>query len=375
MTIRQRKENGRWQASVKNPITGKRQCKDFDRKVDAVAWVKRMNTAEVTGTAVRPRAGKITVGELATRWAGTRGHLKASSRYAEDSKVRTHVLPVFRDVPVSGIRRSDVASWLTAMTCAASTKRQAFFALSSILELAVSDGEIAANPALGVKLPVAAKPAKRRLGAGEANALIGAAGDERDRLMLAVMIYTGLRFGEVIALRVGDLDPLRRQVTVSRSISEVGAALELSAPKTHRNRVVGIPGVWAVRLAAFVVGRERHELIFTDRVGGVIRLSNWRRRVFDPAVAETIGGKMTPHGLRAVFVGLADDAGASITTVQHAMGHASPMMTLTRYMPKDAAALDRLADDLDSAATAEPACDKSATDGKLIMLPKVSGGA
>lgn len=143
-------------------------------------------------------------------------------------------------------------------------------------------------------------------------------------------------------------------------------------PKTHRNRVVGIPTVCGPSGWPSPGRTGRDELILVDPVGGVIRLSNWRRRVFDPAVSGTVGGKMTPHGLRAVFTRLADEAGASITTVQHAMGHASPMMTLTRYMPKDATALDRLADDLGTAA-ATPACDKSATRGKLIKLPKAAG--
>lgn len=368
MAIRRRADTGRWQVQLRNPITGTRQSKDFDRKADAEAWVKEMHSAEVTGTAVRPGAGRVTVAELAQRWAGTRGHLKPSARRTEDSKVRTHVLPGLGSVPVNKLRRSDVQRWLAGLDCAASTKRQAFFALSSILDLAVSDGELASNPAQGVKLPPAAKPAKRFLSAAEVNALIESPATERDRLVIAVAAYCGLRIGEVFALTVGSLDPLRRRLVVSRSVSEVGGELVVSSTKSHQQRVVGLPAALAERLAAYCAGRDRDSILFPDQAGGHLRLSNWRRRVFDPAVAATVGGKLTPHGLRAAFVGLAASTGANIKDVQLALGHSSAVLTLDRYSAAFPNSADRVADGLSVALETAP-CNWNATDHEVIALP------
>src|ERR1700751_5431486 len=85
------------------------------------------------------------------------------------------------------------------------------------------------------------------------------------------------------ALRVADFDMLRRRVNVSRSVTESGG-LVWSTPKTHERRSVPFPAALAGERAALVVGKGRDDLVFTDQRGGVLRNSNWRPRVFEPAV-------------------------------------------------------------------------------------------
>ena len=101
-----------------------------------------------------------------------------------------------------------------------------------------------------------------------------------------------------------------------------------------------------------MVGKGRDELVFTDQRGGVLRNSNWRARVFEPAVtavqsqataqrAKEIAatGKaatpefptITPHDLRHTAASLAVSAGANVKAVQRMLGHAKASMTLDVY--------------------------------------------
>jgi integrase len=106
------------------------------------------------------------------------------------------------------------------------------------------------------------------------------------------------------ALQVCDFDMLRRRVNVSRSVTEAsGAGLVGSTPKTYERRSVPFPAALADELAALMVGRDRDALVFADLRGGVLPNSNWRARVFAPAVAvcqkaDESFPTIKPHDLR-----------------------------------------------------------------------------
>jgi hypothetical protein len=92
---------------------------------------------------------------------------------------------------------------------------------------------------------------------------------------------------------------LRRRVNVSRSVTESGG-LMWSTPKTWERRSVPFPAALVGELAALIVGKGRDDLVFTYLRGGVLRNSNWRARVFQPAVnacqkADGSFPSITPH--------------------------------------------------------------------------------
>jgi integrase len=94
--------------------------------------------------------------------------------------------------------------------------------------------------------------------------------------------------------------------------------------------------------------------VFTDLRGGVLRNSNWRARVFDPAVAKCCKAdesfpSITPHDLRHTAASLAVSAGANVKAVQRMLGHAKASMTLDVYADLFDADLDDVAVNLDAA--------------------------
>jgi integrase len=152
---------------------------------------------------------------------------------------------------------------------------------------------------------------------------------------------------------------LRRGVNVARSVTESGG-LVWSTPKTYERRSVPFPAVLADELAALMVGKDRDALVFTDMRGGVLRNSNWRARVFAPAVAKCQQADesfptITPHDLRHTAASLAISAGANVKAVQRMLGHAKASMTLDVYADLFDTDLDAVAVELDAAIKAAAA--------------------
>jgi integrase len=182
---------------------------------------------------------------------------------------------------------------------------------------------------------------------------------ERDGTVVRFLAYTGLRWGEMAALRVCDFDMLRRRVNVSQSVTESGG-LVWTPGKTHERRSVPFPAVLADELSALMVGKTREALVFTDMRGGVLRNSNWRARVFTPAVAacqksDESFPTITPHDLRHTAASVAISAGANVKAVQRMLGHARASMTLDTYADLFDTDLDAVAVELDAAIKAAAA--------------------
>ena len=82
-------------------------------------------------------------------------------------------------------------------------------------------------------------------------------GSSGNDLLVRFLAYTGLRWGEMSALRVGSLDLLRRRLRVSRAFVEVRGQLVEGTPKTHQKRTVPLPRFLVDDLAAHVEGSGR----------------------------------------------------------------------------------------------------------------------
>ena len=232
-----------------------------------------------------------------------------------------------------------------------------------VLDWAVETDRLATNPAARLRLP---RPEHRDhvyLTDLEVDRLAGCAG--RDRLLILTLAYTGLRFGEAAALRVGSVDLAARRLAITHAWADQNSsALYLAAPKTHERRKVGLPGFLADELAPLLTDRAPDAWLFTAPFGGALNLPNWRRRVFYPAVrrAGLDGRGLTPHSMRHTAASLAIAAGADVKVVQTMLGHKDAAMTLNTYAGLFPDRLDEVADALDArrstalhAAAASPA--------------------
>jgi integrase len=334
---------------------GHEQTKSFHRKADAQKFLDiEVITKLATGNYIPPKAGAMTVREVHASWSASQGHVSAKTAATRRSAWGSRVQPQWGSVAVADVKTAAVRAWVSKMVddeVGAPTVENAFGLLRQVLSAAVEDSRIPRNPCDGVKLPKRQHADRGYLSHVQVAALAEAV--ERQGEVVRFLAYTGLRWGEMAALRVQDFDMLRRRVNVSRSVTESGG-LQWSTPKTHERRSVPFPEALADELAALMVGKDRDALVFTDQRNGVLRNSNWRARVFQPAVekcqaADTSFPSITPHDLRHSAASLAISAGANVKAVQRMLGHAKASMTLDVYADLFDEDLDTVACRLDTA--------------------------
>lgn len=304
----------RWRARYVDD-TGRERSRQFGRKIDAQRWLDNNVTAKLaSGTYIAPEAGAVTVSAVYDSWRRTQGHVKARTLALRHGAWVNRVEPVFGDQAVIDVKPSAVKAWIAKMVAEGTgtpTIENAFSVLRQVMGAALADGRIARNPCDGVKLPKREHADRGYLTHAQVGALAVAV--EYLPEVVRFLAYTGLRRGELAALRVQDFDMLRRRVNVSRSVTEYNG-LVWSTPKTAERRSVPFPAALADELSALMIGKGRDALVFTTARGDVLRVSNWRKRFFAPAVAacqkaDECFPSITPHDLRHTAASLAVSAG------------------------------------------------------------------
>ena len=335
----------------------------FVTKRDAQAFANSVEVSKLRGEYVAPADARVTVGEIGPGWLDRqRGHLKPSAYSALEIAWRLRVAPRWGHMPLGDIRPSAVQQWISglrgdedAKPLGASVVARAHQVLSAILADAVRDRMIAANPATGIKLPRQARKRPVYLTHRQV-ADLAAAGDHEALVLL--LAYTGLRWGEAVALRVADLDMLRRRATVSENAVQVGKQIHVGTPKAHKQRSVPLPEFLLPYLARQCEGRDRDDLLFGGEDGRHLQRSHNKSGWFDKAVTASGVPRVTAHDLRHSAASLAVSAGANVKAVQRMLGHASAAMTLDIYA-------DLFDDDLEAVATALDAARTRESVGKM----------
>ena len=349
-SIEKRIRNGEttWRAHYRTP-SGVQRNKSFGRKLDAERFLAGVENAKLTGTYVDPALAQVTVGEWADRWLAGQAHLKPSthSRYA--GILRSHVIPRWGRVKIGGVSHADVQSWVTSLAEALSpaSVQKVHRVLSLVLDLAVKDGRLVRNVATGVNLPRVGKPEHHYLTHEQVEDLAHECGSPSDpskhaaydtrtnqtyRLVVLFLAYTGVRFGEMAALRVSRVDLDRCRANIVASVTPVqGQGLVWGTPKNHQRREVPIPPFLVEELRHYLADKALDDLVFPGiRRGSPLRVSTFRTS-FDQA-AGTIGlPGLHPHQLRHTAASLGIAAGADVKVVQQMLGHASATMTLDTY--------------------------------------------
>jgi integrase len=345
-----RRPNGRWRARYRDGL-GRQHSRTFDRKLDARRWLSTVDVARSRGEWVDPGLSRVPVDAWALDWLATQVQLKPSTAARYRVALERHVFPTWAGVPLSSVAYSDLSAWvadLVAAGLAPATVRYAYRVFSLALAHAVRSGRLSRNPAEGVRLPRPVRKPAVFLDHGQVAELAGAC--EPYGLLVRFLAYTGLRWGEVTALRVHRVDLVRRRVTVATAFVAIDGQLVESTPKSHRTREVPVPRFLAAQPGEHVDSLDRQGLVFTTDSGAPLRSSNFRQRHWLSAVKACGLAGLRVHDLRHTAASLAVKSGANPKVVQQMLGHASAAMTLDVYAGLFNADLDDVADRLDQAA-------------------------
>lgn len=350
----------RWRARYPDPTRGgKKQVERlFETRREAERWLTAQKAAIQRGEHIDPKDNQRRFEQVADAWRKTWLDLEPKTRASYESILNHHVLPRWREVRIGAVSPEGIQDWINelAQKRHPNTVRRIYSVLRLILKLAVERRYLTANPCDAVKLPRAgAVPASQRvfLSAAEVADLAEAI-TPRYRVFIYTAAYTGLRAGELGALRRRDVDLLHGTITVERALKDVGGHLIFGQTKTAKVRRVGMPKFLVEMLTEHLEALDGgpDSLVFRGRDGGPLRHGNFYRRHFRPAVVTALAPekrRLRFHDLRHTCASLLIAAGAHPKAIQEHLGHKDIQTTFNVYGHLLPSAQEALAAALDAA--------------------------
>jgi integrase len=268
------------------------------------------------------------------------------------STVKNHLAPVFANKKLKDISTADITEFLTKQKYKPLTINKFKIVLHSILKFAVSQKYIAENPCSGaiwkentereygkIENVLTLQQAKKLLTLLEE--------DTAFNIVIKLLLLTGMRVGECLALRWSSVDIENKTIFIDKTLAYSEAHWYLSTPKTARStRTIAIDDMTVELLKRYkalqdaqkeIVGDAwaHPEMLFTSCIGGYYDRNHLGRqfRSFLEKHGEELGinHRFTIHGLRHTNASLLLYAGESIEVISAHLGHASADITSRVY--------------------------------------------
>jgi len=308
---------------------GASRSKTFKRKIDAERFAAATDVETATGRFVDPKLGRVTFGEFADAWyEEKRANVGPGTLQNIRARLDKHILPRFGATRIADIRAQNVRAWVAELTTvkrlAPATVKAVNGVFGQIMTTAEIDGVIARTPCIGIKLPRdTGRQPMHVLTAAQVQALATTV-DDRYRALILTAAYTGMRAGELGALRLEHLNLARYRINVSESLGEVNGVQFTGPTKSGLPRTFSLPNFLVGELEAHAKRYPSADgYVFTAHEGGPIRHRNFMGRHFKPAVVATAGlpAGLRFHDLRHTAASLLISLGANPKQIQDRLGH------------------------------------------------------
>ncbi|HVV76273.1 MAG TPA: tyrosine-type recombinase/integrase [Mycobacteriales bacterium] len=330
-----------------DPHGRERSAGTFASKREAQRTARRAEGKVEADEWIDPTDGKITFERYVEDYWWPSRQLEVSTRAAYRSYLDKHFIPYFGSRPMATITTTAVEAWIARASAdglSPASVRKYHSMLKTIFKRAVRDRVVGHNPCAEAELPKAVAQARAIPSPEDFDRLLNEI-PARWRLLVLLDVETGLRWGELVALRPRHVDFLRRLihvqdvvVEVSKKMSPTGQRMIFKGyPKDDEHRVVkvGQPLIDLISAHITEVGLSRDDLLFssTRRPGPLpVSRNTFRTRVWLPALQRAeLGYHVRVHDLRHAHASWLLAGGADLRTVMARMGH-SQVTTTQRYL-------------------------------------------
>lgn len=324
-----------WMARYRRPDGLQTKKRGFTRKMDAERFIAEVEVSKAHDAYIAPSDAAVTIDQLGQIWLEHHKQVvKPSTFMPDESAWRVHISPKWGTRKVGSIRHSEIKTWVAekSKTKSPTLVRRIHGVLSAILDDAVKDRRISANPAKNIPLPKKIRKSRAYLTHKQVEQLAkqAAYGD-----YVRFLAYTGLRRGEASGLRVKDVNPVKRRLRIEENAVVISGVINVGTPKNHEQREVPYPAFLDQAIEAAMQDKTPDQLLWGNGIEHQLTgesKDGWfsgavkRCQAADPSFP-----KITPHDLRHTAASLAVSAGANVKALQRMLGHASAAMTLDRY--------------------------------------------
>lgn len=326
MAITKRKDSSRrpFKVSWRDP-DGRQRSKSFRTRREAQQFHAQVVQAKAIGASGPAEPSRITVADWLERWFRSYSPEWAATTSRHRAYICDKwVVPYIGSYRLGQLNAATIRDYRARILNDGSTDKNAnavMRVLSAALGAAVESELMQANPCGSVRNLRVAKPQPRALTPTQVEQIRANLPADRDRMVVSLMAYAGLRPGEVCALR---WDHVRNHILLVEQSAQYG---KIIATKTGRSRAVAISDALAEDLAA---AERTSEYVAPGDRGGILDWHNWSGRAWRPVV-RALGIDAVPYDLRHTFASLALHEGRSLAWVAAAMGHANQTTTLDHY--------------------------------------------
>ena len=327
-----------YRAIVNTPGSKGKLQKSFKNLQDAIDWRDVTRVDLRRGAIGSPDGPTLTV--VARSWSkGVRSGAirnrsgdvyKPSVVRSYEHALRDYVLPDLGHKRLAMLTRTDVqdfADGLIARGVTPSTLRNALMPLRAICRRSLARGMMPVNPTHGLELPAYRSRRVRIASPHEAMMLMSVVPDD-DRPIWAMALYSGLRLGEMQALRWGDLDLEQRLIHVRRGWDPYEGPI---APKSEAGtRTVPLLERLLEELRLVRRSPNPDDLVFgtgTDKPFSGPIVLNRAKKLWTSVGMQSMGLHECRHTYASVMIA----AGVNLKALQTFMGHASITITMDRY--------------------------------------------
>jgi integrase len=339
------KRNKVWIARYREPVVGANGETEFVRRSEILGNVADLPTRRDAEMVLSDRLRRVNSADYHPRsccsfrsfvqeWEPQAfPTLKYATQEHYKYVVHSHLLPVFGNVQLRLVSRESIQTFLAGKLkegLSWRTVKHCRTVLGTILGMAEFWGYIEDNPVRKTRLPRRGlQPEKTILTPEQLSSLLERL-PEPSRSLVWLLVLTGLRIGELLALRWQDVDLQAGLLRVSRTLYEG----RFDEPKTRSSiRTVPLSAKGLEILTSVRPGAPKPDaLVFCSKKGTPLCRRNLRNRQLDPVCEELKIPKIGWHSLRHSNATLLDAVGTPLGTVQSLLGHSSPEITRGTYI-------------------------------------------
>jgi integrase len=292
-------------------------------------------------------AGTLTVGDYLERWLkDVEETVRRSTFEGYEYAVRPHIAPALGHIKLKDLTPAHLRSFYRDRLesgRAPATVHKLHVVLHKALKAAVADGLIPRNVAAELKLPRITREEIDPLTEKQARLFLEAGRGDRLEALYVLALNTGMRQGELLALKWDDVDLERGVLRVRRTLTHANKAFVLGEPKTKNSRRTIRLTTHAVDALRAHLSRQFQEieemgslyqpggLIFATKTGTIINPSNLRNRSFKPLLKRAGLPTIRFHDLRHTCATLLLGRDVNAKVVSETLGHSSISITLDIY--------------------------------------------
>jgi integrase len=327
--------SGRWQARYQIDGIRHRAPTTFRTRYGAEAFLAATRADLERGSWASPRRGRILLRDYARTWLDQKVNLRPRSREQYGINLRRHVLPLLGDLELVNLTTARVREWranlLRTGSPGPSTVAKAYRLLHAVMATAVEDELIARSPCV-VRGATAERPVGRPIASIRDVLALAKAIEPRLSLLVLLAGFTGLRLGELRALRRDRIDVARGTLRVVDQLQELASGQSfVGPPKSDAGRrTIALPAALLPALEEHLAAYCKEEpgsYVFASASGTPLARKtiyrHWSRAVQQVGL---VGFRF--HDLRHTANTLSASTGASTRELMARMGHSSPRAAL-----------------------------------------------